>query len=41
MGRLIRYELRKLFSSKLLYIITAIFTTRTVLQAIVLAFIEN
>lgn len=41
MGKLLKYELRKLFSSKLLYIITAIFTTRTVLQAIVLAFIEN
>lgn len=41
MGKLLKYELRKLFSSKLLYIITAIFTIRTVLQAITLAFIEN
>lgn len=41
MGKLLKYELRKLFSSKFLYIITAIFTARAVLQAITLAFIEN
>ena len=35
MGRLIRYELRKLFSGKFLYVITAIFTIFPVLRAII------
>lgn len=34
MGKLLKYELRKLFTSKFLYIITAIFTVDLVLRAV-------